>query len=147
MRNPTKTWDYLNLAEVEMWDARGVQVPRTSLTVAMSSTWDNVWVPGNAIDGNTATISHAGSNTVDLSPYLHVGYPCSTSIASIKITNRQDCCQTRLQSYMVQLVTSGTVKWQSEFTSAQASYTFSNLQSTSGKHCYATSSCCRLLTV
>lgn len=105
----------LHLAEVQLYDALGNQIPPRTLTASMSSTTtlDGVgqWAQ-RCVDGDTTGIVNGTrnlcyANPSDTNPNLTIGYSCPSgrtlgSLSRVVVYNRQDCCQEQLVSYMVE---------------------------------------------
>ena len=66
---------------------------------------------------------------------LSVTYPCDVMLGSIKVVNRQDCCPERLVSFVIQVLESGNIKWQSAFEAVQSSYTFTGVAAGARSSC------------
>jgi hypothetical protein len=54
------------------------------------------YVCNNALDGNPTNFAHSN---MDLDNYLMIDLGASTAVRLIKIINRQDCCQGRLNGF------------------------------------------------
>jgi hypothetical protein len=107
-RTPGATWNFLNIAEVDLYDAAGNPYPKSSLVAALSSVYDvdaDFHPANNCIDGSGSTICHSSDAAADNNPRLKVSYPCSTrwtrgSLSRVVVTNRAgDTVQQRINSY------------------------------------------------
>lgn len=119
----------INLAEVQLYDAQGKQIPRETLSASLSSTFpfNPPLEASNCIDGDTTgivpDICNSGSlydpryGAVDPNPSLTIGYPCPSgqtlgSLSRVMVFNREDCCQERIVYFMLdfQRMTTAGVK-------------------------------------
>jgi hypothetical protein len=99
--------DYLSLAEVQVF---GVPVPPVNLALGKNASQSST-LPGyptavaaSAVDGNTDGNFFDGSVTVtnlDVNPWWQVDLGASSTVNSIVIWNRTDCCAARLNSYWI----------------------------------------------
>ncbi len=96
---------HLNLAEVVLFDANGVQVPRNQLFFNMSSTYSEGstrYVAENCNDGDFTNMCHTNSGTSDPSPYLTIARVCTNGVAIVKkvvVYNRASCCQASAEQH------------------------------------------------
>jgi len=91
---------FLNLAELSALDFSNKNVALNK-PVTMSSTLSGY--PGrNLVDGNINTFCH----TNNVCPWLYVDLGADIPLKQITVTNRLDCCQTRLTGFRMGLVTS-----------------------------------------
>lgn len=124
MKDPSKAWEYLQLSEVQMVTPTGLLVGRDQLTFTMSSSYDDNSGASNCNDGGIDwPFCVSAGASVDPSPWLSITYPCSTPVGSVMVYNRPTS-GSRIQSYLIQQLESGLIKWQSGFTSNQPIYTF-----------------------
>lgn len=89
--------DTIALAEVELYDMAGVQLPDTTSSFQRSSVYALLKNPAdtgarcNDKDASTVCTSNAG----EVLPMLRVSYPClggSSSISRVVVVNRMSCC-------------------------------------------------------
>jgi len=84
----------LNVAEIEI-------IPENLVLVSAGKacTFSSTYAPyvcNNALDGNPTNFAHSN---MDLDNYLMIDLGASTAVRLIKIINRQDCCQGRLNGF------------------------------------------------
>jgi hypothetical protein len=101
-----QTPTYLNLREVQLFDASGALVKPVS--PALSSVYSDGAATGNCFDGKLDTMCSSNLNAGDWSPFLEIPYPCpggSTSLSKVQIFNRlDDCCRARLDTFTLDFV-------------------------------------------
>jgi len=91
---------YLNLAELTAYDISG-KIISLNKPVTMSSIYTGY--PGsNLVDGKITTFS----STNNLCPWLYVDLGSDIPLSKIVLTNRQDCCQDRINGFRIGLVNS-----------------------------------------
>jgi hypothetical protein len=83
----------LALAEVQLYDAAGVVLPRTSLSLHQTSTLLGM-AAGSCNDGSAGSACHTYSSGMgDALPTLRVRYPCArgaSGLSRVVVTNRAD---------------------------------------------------------
>jgi len=84
----------LNVAEIEVIPENLVLVSAGKACV-FSSLY-NPYFCSNALDGNPTNFAHSNA---DLDNFLSIDLGASTAVRLIKIINRQDCCQGRLNGF------------------------------------------------
>ena len=100
--------DYLSLAEVQVFGTLTGPAPQDQ-AVNKAATQSSTLVPGftkasNAVDGNTDGVYSDGSVThtnLDANAWWQVDLGTSTTVSSIVVWNRTDCCGSRLSDYWV----------------------------------------------
>jgi hypothetical protein len=93
--------DYLSLAEVQVYGAGGAPASKTA---TQSSTLPGTPAAGVAIDGITDGNFFDGSVTAtnaDTNAWWQVDLGASTTVNSVTVWNRTDCCGSRLSDYWV----------------------------------------------
>ena len=91
----------MNVAEVIVYDANGVNVSK-GRTVTKSSGYNGDMFPGaNLVDGNIGNFAHTGCNDV---PWMQIDLGQQTNISKVVIYNRTDCCQIRLSGTVVMII-------------------------------------------
>jgi hypothetical protein len=97
----------LSLAEVQVF---GVPVPQVNLALGKSASQSSTFpgfpsaVAASAVDGNTDGSFFDGSVTatnLDVNAWWQVDLGASSTVSSVVIWNRTDCCGTRLGDYWV----------------------------------------------
>lgn len=89
---------FVNIAEVQLYNAGGVLIPTSSLTPTLSTTL-LPYVAAWCVDGNLNTFCHTNFDTA---PMLSIGYPCSGGLSRVHVFNRVDCCQSRIAQFQLQ---------------------------------------------
>jgi hypothetical protein len=84
----------LNIAELEIIPENIVLVS-AGKACALSSTYAP-YACNNALDGNPTNFAHSN---MDLDNFLMIDLGASTAVRLVKIINRQDCCQGRLNGF------------------------------------------------
>lgn len=126
LKDPTKAWEWLNLAEVQLFTTSGMMVPRTSLAFSLSTTYPGA--PAEYCnDGMLADPLCHGYN--DRLPSLSITYPCGVDLGSVTVYNRGGGLGIRTTFYLIQQIDLGQVKWQRSFPGDQYIYTFTGLTS------------------
>jgi hypothetical protein len=99
--------DYLSLAEVQVFGTGGAPAP-TDLaqgkTASQSSTLPGTPIASVAVDGSTDGNFNHGSVTAtnaDANAWWQVDLGASSSVSSLVVWNRTDCCGTRLGDFWV----------------------------------------------
>jgi hypothetical protein len=103
--------NYLSLAEVQVWDQSGKNVA-LGKTPTQSSTWAGIASASRAVDGNTSGNWGDSSTTHTYNgkdQYWELNLGEKYTIKEIKIFNRRDCCQKRLEGATLLLVNDGVV--------------------------------------
>lgn len=139
--------EYLNLAEIQLFDIVGLQIDRSLLKLRLSSTFD--WgglvslTADRCNDGavNTATLAAPGvpnpglgqvCSSADGDPLarLWVTYPCALGLSKVVVYNRdEDCCRARITRFSLDVTADtgpGADKWNQtfDFDGTNSSYTF-----------------------
>jgi hypothetical protein len=93
---PATVGSALNIAELEIIPENIVLVS-AGKPCALSSEYGccNLGC-SNALDGNPTNVAHSN---IDLDNYLLIDLGASTAVRLVKIINRQDCCQWRLNGF------------------------------------------------
>jgi hypothetical protein len=93
---PANAGSALNIAEIEIIPENLVLVS-AGKPCALSSEYGccNLGC-GNALDGNPTNVAHSN---IDLDNFLLIDLGASTAVRLVKIINRQDCCQGRLNGF------------------------------------------------
>ena len=93
---PAKAGSALNIAEIEIIPENLVLVS-AGKPCALSSEYGccNLGC-GNALDGNPTNVAHSN---IDLDNFLSIDLGASTAVRLVKIINRQECCQWRLNGF------------------------------------------------
>jgi len=84
----------LNIAELDVFPENLVLVS-AGKACTLSSLYPP-YVCSNALDGNPSNFAHSNA---DLDNFLSIDLGASTAVRLVKIINRQDCCQTRLNGF------------------------------------------------
>lgn len=92
---------YINLSEVALWDASGVNCARSGLANA-SSEFSGIFAKENINDGIRGCCS-TGAPWIDniwhdgdgISPWVMISLPSPCIVASIEVVGRSDCCTDR----------------------------------------------------
>ena len=125
LRNSSLAWQVLHVEEVELLDADGSALPRSSVTITMSSHEDGR-PPSNCNDGvleGGAFCSSKGFDQ-DPSPWLAASYPCSVALSAVVVHNRQDQQLSLVRSYSLQHWVQGRLALQQPFLGSKRRYTF-----------------------
>lgn len=84
----------INLAEVRLFTAAGVQYTRSQLAINMSSIYydgstykNGIW-PEKCLDGSVAAGNFCHSGATDLDAWLRVAYPCKDGLSRVEVINR-----------------------------------------------------------
>lgn len=120
----------INLADVELYDAANVMLPRQQLSFSLSTTYYGYpdYAPNQCNDGNLYTICHTG-NAIEMGdnqPWLRIDYNCvggSTSLSRVLVINRDGCCQERIMDYQMEFLNVAGV-------ADMATYRFASVQPT-----------------
>jgi hypothetical protein len=93
--------DYVNPAELQVFDATGINVALKK-PVFSTSNYDSVTYPNSyLVDGSVTNYAHTNSGKHE---YLQVDLLQSTTIASIALFNIEECCQERILYQCVTLL-------------------------------------------
>jgi hypothetical protein len=83
---------YLQIAEVRVYTAAGINIITPSTTVTAS--FVNIGYPAsNVVDGNNSTIYHSDFVT---SPWLEIDLGSEQAVYKVEFVNRPDCCRGRI---------------------------------------------------
>ena len=118
--------EFLNLAEVQLFN-RGLQLSRDELTFSMDSEFisgeypaskcnDGI-IPASASDPRNICHTDTSSGPSTLTIQINSGV---TAVDRIKIWNRVDCCQSRINGAMVAAYASGALVWSTTVPSTSA---------------------------
>ena len=109
--------EYLNLAEVQLFN-RGRQISRDELTFSMDSEFnsgeypaincDDGIIPASASDPRNICATDSPNGPSILTIQINSGV---TAVDQIKIWNRVDCCQSRINGATVAAYASGALVW------------------------------------
>ncbi|XP_062989740.1 uncharacterized protein LOC134403471 [Elgaria multicarinata webbii] len=100
---------YLSLCEVQVFGTQIIPlVPNVALkgTAFQSSTYNKLGAAENAIDGSTAVDYMRRSCThtdLELNPWWTVDLKAEFNVTSVSITNREDCCEHRLNGAEIRI--------------------------------------------
>ncbi|SMO79354.1 Autotransporter adhesin [Flavobacterium resistens] len=89
----------------EIFTGTNVALSSNGATATSSSYYSNnlaIYGPLRAIDGNLASIWH--SNSTNINEYITVDLASAKNLDYIRIYNRADCCQTRGQNMLLELL-------------------------------------------
>ncbi len=133
IRPTSSTTTFLNLGELELYNAAGARIPAASIVMSLSSTYSSATDASMCNDGNLA--SHCDTNNMalgDPSPTLRAFYLCGgggTALSRVVVHNRPDCCQDRLTQFTMDFLNAARAADRPSFafTTTQASYTVRNL--------------------
>jgi hypothetical protein len=122
---PGIAWEYLHVAEVELYDSAGTRIT-AGLKATASSTVSSNELAANVLDGNPGTICH--TIELDAAAALTVQYRCpggATTLSRVVITNRVGCCRDRLNKFRLKFINSGGSEDREafDFVNSRASYT------------------------
>jgi YD repeat-containing protein len=88
--------EYLSLREVEVFGEPNLAAWRST---TQSSTYPAAGTaPDNAVDGNTANITHTN---LEAQPWWQVDLGTVQQLSTVRLWNRPDCCQDRLSNFYV----------------------------------------------
>ena len=110
----------INLAEVQLFSG-GVQIPTSQLSFTLSSTFgSNSFPASNCNDGDLTDFCHSAAG--DESPTLTIR---SLMVPDeIVVTNRDGCCQARIDGATISVDIPGEELWSGSFVGSLNSYTF-----------------------
>ncbi|XP_077196910.1 uncharacterized protein LOC143838891 [Paroedura picta] len=100
---------YLSVCEVQVFGVRVPPlIPNVALggTASQSSTLNKLGVAENAIDGSTSVNFMRRSCThtdLELNPWWTVDLKAEFSVSSVSLTNREDCCASRLNGAEIRI--------------------------------------------
>lgn len=119
---------FLHLQEIEVYGADGENMP--PIGAEMSSTYEANTVD-RCFDGDTTTIAQLCATKLkgheDADPWLRVDYGEGVVIRRIVVTNRVDCCQSRINGATISLTNDRDGKdvvWSATFDGTTTKYTF-----------------------
>jgi hypothetical protein len=132
----------INLAEVQLFNSTGQQIPITKVQAQLSSTYktaDNDGSASHCIDdiipkeGDPWNFCHTPDHGSDLAPWLRVTCPCAEGLSKVVVYNRMDTdlenrvvpMQERILRFQMRFLdhTNSTVGVPYQFTTVQANYT------------------------
>jgi hypothetical protein len=121
----------LNLGEVQLFARDGSQIPPSQLRMSLSSTYNGDYDVNRCNDGDTTGLfpsicATAGPGT------LTVAYSCPTgdsgSLSRVVVSNRGDCCQTRINTYSLDFLNAqGVIDQTFDFSGSSSRYIISVL--------------------
>jgi len=82
---PGQTADYLNLAEVRLFNQSGLKIPKSRLKFSMS-TFMSAYPPELCFDDVLDTMCSTADG--DKNPYMDISYQCSEGLAKVEVYNR-----------------------------------------------------------
>ena len=102
--------NYLSLAEVQVWDQSGRNVA-LGKKATQSSTWAGIASASRAVDNNTSGnwFDSSTTHTYNGDQHWELDLGEKYTIKEIRIFNRTDCCQKRLEGATLLLVNDGVV--------------------------------------
>ncbi|CAJ0936205.1 unnamed protein product [Ranitomeya imitator] len=91
--------------EIEVPEPEGENLAFRGIT-SQSSTYDKFGASENAIDGSTSTVymsGHCSHTDMDVEPWWRVDLLSTYNITKVKIKNRGDCCQERINGAEIRI--------------------------------------------
>jgi hypothetical protein len=123
----TTTDNYLNIAEITVFDVAGNQLTIPGSNVTLSSLYqnDDYYNPSKLVDNNVNTLSHTDS-TRGTQQSMSIDLTSPIAVSKLVIQNRRDCCQDRILGSTLELIGSnGSVVWSSQpISTVEQTYTF-----------------------
>jgi hypothetical protein len=113
----------LNLAEVEALDEGGNKIDALSAQILPTGYYWGAYPAEKCIDGQESNFCHSGENSA-VDYYLDVFYAAGSSIHTISVTNRRDCCGHRIVGGTIQMLVNGQAQWADTFDEELAEYAF-----------------------
>ena len=112
----SKSGDYINLAEVKIFDQKNNAV--TPLKVEVSSLQNDSYQNTNIIDDNELTFVH----TKNADEWIMITLPKEVFLGKIVIVNRKDCCQEKAIGIKVETLLKNVVKTSQVLQYSQSEY-------------------------
>jgi hypothetical protein len=93
----------INLGEMRLFNAAGVQIPSNRLSVWASSVHPNFQLR-DLTDGNENTLLHSDFEKDFTNPSLRLSYPCAEGLSRVEVVNRRDCCSDRINAFQMRFL-------------------------------------------
>lgn len=109
--------DWMNLAEVKIYDESGNLIPSSKLTPVLSPSWNNNndFPASNLVNNNMDDFAHTGPDTgptakpfssldQTVKQFMQIRIEPASKVSKIEIYNRKECCKDRINDIAVKTI-------------------------------------------